>query len=307
MSHSATKNTARRPPSWMAARTTRIQNATWAIQCPAPTAPTSRPRRGVDSERMPRLVDLNLDATRQRDHRHDAIPVVLRLAMNGDSPGAQVADGGVDVVTHQRQLVLNRRRPLPFRWMYSELGGRQREDQPSLAGVDVPELEDVAEYRAQGLCLWRVQQHVSADDGHGYSSRTTNKKCKIQNAKCKREGAEIPASSSRRHAPCLSVCILHLSFCISRSRPDAEQPADEDDLADVVRRVVDNEQDFAQAGLPRSVRDRREQIDAGVARQRLHRLAIAPVGRYALLPCLRRGGRRGCRPVVVGPLHLAVL
>jgi len=63
----------------------------------------------------------------------------------------------------------------------------------------------------------------------------------------------------------------------ARSFPDAELTAQRDDLADMIRGVVGDEQDFAQIGLSRAVRNRLKEIDAGIRRKPLQRLQVAVV------------------------------
>ena len=92
-------------------------------------------------------------------------PTDCRLALELDALGPQVGDGGLDVVAGQRQLVVGR-----LRRVDADLGRREGEDQPPLAGVDVVPSEDVAEDGAQRLRLRGVEQDVGTGDGHGRRS-----------------------------------------------------------------------------------------------------------------------------------------
>lgn len=54
-----------------------------------------------------------------------------------------------------------------FARVNAELGGRQGEDEPTAVGIDEGEAEDVAEHGPEGFRFGRIEQRVSADDGHG--------------------------------------------------------------------------------------------------------------------------------------------
>src|SRR5581483_2641755 len=84
--------------------------------------------------------------------------------------------------------------------------------------------------------------------------------------------------------------------------PDAEGAPDSDELSEVVRVVIDDEQDRSQVGLVASSRgDRGEQIDRGIANELNQPAAVAlEVGDARFPRGLVRDGRRR-RPVVVRP------
>ena len=83
----------------------------------------------------------------------------------------------------------------------------------------------------------------------------------------------------------------------SRLRPDAKAPAERDDLADVIRVVVGDQQNLAQVRLTGAVRNGRVQIDLRAHREALQRRPIAaeelaglaelvsPLGDLRTLPC----------------------
>ncbi len=80
--------------------------------------------------------------------------LLLGLAADLEAPRTQVGDGRADVVAHERELVAHARvERRPFAWVHAELGGRQREDQPTMPGVDVLPPEHVAEDVADRLGL----------------------------------------------------------------------------------------------------------------------------------------------------------
>src|SRR3954465_10870341 len=89
--------------------------------------------------------------------------------------------------------------------------------------------------------------------------------------------------------------------------PDTELPAHRDQLADVVRRVIRRKQNFAQVGLTRTVRNRRQQIDLRIRGETLKSFPIAPVAGERLVPGRTAAGCRRGRPVFVRPLLLFVL
>src|SRR5688572_5620304 len=120
----------------------------------------------VDRERMPRLVDLDLHAARQcRDH-DDTVAVILWLPVDGDTFRAQIFYRRVNVVADERELVLGRFGASNLGGMDAELRWRQREDQPSLSGIDMPEAEDVPQHGSKRVGLRCVNQCVCTDDGH---------------------------------------------------------------------------------------------------------------------------------------------
>jgi hypothetical protein len=91
------------------------------------------------------------------------------------------------------------------------------------------------------------------------------------------------------------------------SSPCAKHAPDCDQFAEVVGIVVDDEDQLAQIGLTRAVRDAGEQIDFGIRGETLQRLEIAVERSDSGIPSAVRGRRGVCRPVVVGPLHFAIV
>src|SRR5437899_3468237 len=89
--------------------------------------------------------------------------------------------------------------------------------------------------------------------------------------------------------------------------PHAEGAAHGDELADVIRVVVDHQHELAQIRLTRSVRDRREQVEPSIGRERFQRVPIASECGDALVPGSGVGRRVGLRPVIVRPFRLDVL
>jgi gluconate 2-dehydrogenase gamma chain len=69
----------------------------------------------------------------------------------------------------------------------------------------------------------------------------------------------------------LGVAYKSSSFLLA---PDAQLPSERDNLADMIGSVVGDEQQLAQVGLARAMRDRGDEIDLRVRRQPLERLAI---------------------------------
>jgi hypothetical protein len=115
-----------------------------------------------------RLVEHDLDAAGQSEHDGDAPAFVLGLALHLDAFRPQLTDRGPDVIARQGELVAHSRLVgRPFGGMHPELRGRQGEDEPAVAGVDVLPAEDVAERRAKRVGLRGVEQSVGASDSHG--------------------------------------------------------------------------------------------------------------------------------------------
>ena len=104
--------------------------------------------------RMPWFVQHHVQVAWENEHHRDAPPFVLRLALDLHALGPQVPNRAVDVVAHERELMANAGRVRgAFGRMHAELRGRQREDQPAFAGIDVLEPEDIAQHRAQRVGL----------------------------------------------------------------------------------------------------------------------------------------------------------
>ena len=74
----------------------------------------------------------------------------------------QIAQGGGEVVAHEVEFVL----AVALRVMKGGLGGRQREDEPSVAGVDRGKSQHIAEEGAVGFGIFGVQNDVGTVD-HG--------------------------------------------------------------------------------------------------------------------------------------------
>src|SRR5262249_31146847 len=72
----------------------------------------------------------------------------------------EVGKGAIKVVTHQIDVV----RLGVVRRVNAELGGRQGEDEPSVTGVDVRQLEDVAKEGPDGVRLGGVDERVNSGD-----------------------------------------------------------------------------------------------------------------------------------------------
>src|SRR5215216_258506 len=102
------------------------------------SAPTRPSGRQVDRERVARLVHIHRDAARQRRGDDDAVPMILGVAADDDAVRAQLANGGVDVVADERQLVLRRLAAGAFSGMDAELRRWERENQPAVPGIDRP-------------------------------------------------------------------------------------------------------------------------------------------------------------------------
>src|SRR5438034_761404 len=89
--------------------------------------------------------------------------------------------------------------------------------------------------------------------------------------------------------------------------PRAEEPPHRNELADVIRVVIEHEYQLAQIRLARAVRDLREQIHLRVGGQPLQRSQIAAKRRDAGVPRRAIGRRLAARPIMFRPLRLRVL
>ena len=111
---------------------------------------------------MPRLVKQDFHATGQDQRDAHAETLVFRVTAHLDAFAAELICGRCHVVAQQRELMIR----VVLGRVDAELGGRQREDQPAVAGVDVLPAEHFAELRAQLLRLGCVEQYVCANDRH---------------------------------------------------------------------------------------------------------------------------------------------
>src|SRR5439155_26196899 len=98
--------------------------------------------------------------------------LIARLAAELNPLFAQLGDRRVEVVAHERELVLRR-----VARMDTEFSGRQFKDQLAVRRVvalDRVPAERVAQCLAQPLSLARVQEHMRADDRHAVMLRPSN-------------------------------------------------------------------------------------------------------------------------------------
>ncbi len=108
--------------------------------------------------RMPWLVEAEVAAAWQLDAGQQA-PALIGDRAAADAFGHELFDRGGHVVAHQIQLVRRR-----VRGVDRHLAGRQLEDQPAAARVDVRVLQHVAEERPVGVGVAAVHDHMSAGD-----------------------------------------------------------------------------------------------------------------------------------------------
>ena len=80
---------------------------------------------------MPGLVNREFRAIWQADRREQPPALVGHFPCHFDSPGPQVGEGGLDVITHEVKLVA----AFAVGRVDSELGRRQGEDKPAAARV----------------------------------------------------------------------------------------------------------------------------------------------------------------------------
>src|SRR5712691_9040282 len=110
------------------------------------------------------LIDRQIRAARQLD-RGEQTPALAAHRLGGrDAPGGQVRQRLLEVVAHQVELVL----PQPVRGVNGDLGWRQLEDQPAIAGVDPGKSEHVADEDPVGLRVGAVENDMCSVD-HGSS------------------------------------------------------------------------------------------------------------------------------------------
>src|SRR5882757_9283651 len=92
---------------------------------------------------MPWLVDTEFAAARQSDLGEHAPSLILDFVA-GDAVFFHSGDELFDVVAHEIEFV----HTVLVRWMNSDFGRWQAEDQPTVADIDVRQLEDIAQKSA---------------------------------------------------------------------------------------------------------------------------------------------------------------
>src|SRR6187397_489915 len=88
--------------------------------------------------------------------------------------------------------------------------------------------------------------------------------------------------------------------------PDPEQLPDQHELPDMVGRVVADQYELPQIGLPRAVRDPGGEIALAVEREPAQIVPVTPVAGDALVPGSRSWWGGAFRPVVRWPLALLI-
>ena len=109
---------------------------------------------------MLRLVEPEFGAAGKRDGRCEAEACLGDWAPEFYAPLFEIAHRGFHIVTNQVELAMT---SLLCR-VDSQLGGRQGEDQPAVAGVDGGKFEDIAEKCADFFGVVGVENRVSTGD-----------------------------------------------------------------------------------------------------------------------------------------------
>ena len=121
----------------------------------------------LDSSGVARLVELYLHASGQHQGRGNSPPFIERIPPHLDALSAQLLDGLGNVIAHQGELVTH---PAivcrTLGWVDPKLGGRQSENKPPVACVDVLEAKDVPEDVAQSFWLGGIEQRVGTNYAH---------------------------------------------------------------------------------------------------------------------------------------------
>src|ERR1044072_45494 len=151
---------------------------------------------------MPRLVDQHLSGARQLEAGRGSGPEIFGGA--GGLRGLEFRHGRLDVVAHQRHLVLQRVRVVVAFVrarcrMHTELARAALEDQPAWCGLDVGPAEHVAEERPRGLRVVRVDERVKGREHARESTRTSPlpfRRCSSKWAKRLRRGYRSRSSAA---------------------------------------------------------------------------------------------------------------
>jgi hypothetical protein len=113
-----------------------------------------------------RLVQAEFAAARQDDRRQQTERLVAHRMGQLDTFGLQLFDSCMHVVAHEVELVVIS----ALSRMGSELRGRQREDQPSVTGIDRREPKVDSEELADALGVLAEDDCVNPGDRHGPGS-----------------------------------------------------------------------------------------------------------------------------------------
>jgi ribosomal protein S18 acetylase RimI-like enzyme len=111
-----------------------------------------------------RLVEADLAAARDPEACRQAPSLVRDRRDELHSPGFEFRDALLDVVTHQKELVILYLSTPAWSRMDAELGGWQSENQPAFAVIDPIEAEQVPEELSRGLGILGINQRVDAAD-----------------------------------------------------------------------------------------------------------------------------------------------
>ena len=109
---------------------------------------------------MPGLVERKFFAVRQADRRQQPPALIGYPAGYLDAFVLQLSESGLDVVTHQVQLVT----AVPVGRMHGQLGRGQGEDEPASARVDRRQTQHVREERTHLLGCRREHDRMNASD-----------------------------------------------------------------------------------------------------------------------------------------------
>src|ERR1700730_4844876 len=109
---------------------------------------------------MLRLVKGELAAVGQPEARYQTPSHIVDVPCELDPLALQLAGSGLDVVTHEVQLMA----AFAVSWMYSQLGGRQREDRPTASRIDRGQSKHVTEEGANAFCIPSEDDRVNTDD-----------------------------------------------------------------------------------------------------------------------------------------------
>jgi hypothetical protein len=116
---------------------------------------------------MPRFVQTDLAGAGDREVRDATPALVLDRRCELGALSLEFLDRVVDVVAHEEQSMVPRPSPPARAGMHSDLGRRQREDQPAVACVHALEAQHVAQERAGSLGIFRKDDRVRPSDHAG--------------------------------------------------------------------------------------------------------------------------------------------
>jgi hypothetical protein len=115
---------------------------------------------GLPGRRMPGLINSKLRAVRQADRGQKPPALIRDITCHFDSLAPQLGQGGLNVVTHEVELVM----ACTVSWVNGKLGRGQSENEPASARVSRRHAQYVCKERAHLRGIWGKHDGMYARD-----------------------------------------------------------------------------------------------------------------------------------------------